>query len=217
MSSSKSYPKRLAIGFLQWAAGGVAAISAYMLQIGTFENWNWFYFCTGALAHVSAGLVALGRFYGAQVDTEKPGPTSKKSVWRFGAASEKHLSQADPDIVRVHRTALRISPVDFAIIESLREVETQRENVRKGVSWTMESRHLERPLAKALDHVPFVDGKEDWSWEAFALSTQALKDAARIEGVPCTHGIDWQGVRRDGAHTELDRKAYPYVRPDILL
>jgi len=247
----KSAKTRLYVGTLQWAAGGVLAISGYMAKIGAFENWDWFLFITGTLAYLSTGLVALGRFFGVQIATnvlvEKPAepaprpepsildtefdsfaevdrrprpsipaaPTRKAFV--FGRTSEKHLAQSDPAIARVHRTGLKLSPIDFALIDSLREVETQRENIRKGVSWTMETRHLERPLAKAIDHVPIVNGHEDWSWEAFEQTTNALKEAARLEGVPCTHGIDWEGVRRDGAHTELDRDVYPYITPDVLL
>lgn len=141
-------------------------------------------------------------------------PKKTQNNFRFSSASERVLSTADADLVRVHRRALTLTTVDFACYESSRSVEKQRENIRKGVSWTMESRHLETP-AKAIDHVPIINGKMDWSFEAFERTTKALKDAARLEGVACTHGIDWKGAKRDGPHTELDRSVYPYTPLDF--
>lgn len=231
-------------GCIQWIATGCGLISVYMIQIGTMAGWDWFVVITGAVGHVSVGLVALARYFGIadavlpdnlqtgyipappvveNIDSLKA-VGQQPSGFAFGPASQQHLEQSSEEIAAVHVLALSISEVDFALIDSKRLTETQRENIRKGVSWSMDSRHLERPLAKAIDHVPWVNGAEDWSWQAFEKSTRAIKRASEILKIPCTHGIDWKGKQRDGAHTELDRDYYPYVQatpeqlqPDINL
>jgi len=137
---------------------------------------------------------------------------AERSGFVFGARSREVLSQARVELQAVHERALEISELDFACYESVRTAEKQRENIEKGVSWTMDSRHLERP-AGAVDHVPLVDGKACWEWWAFEKTTAALKAAAAELGIDCTHGIDWEPPRRDGPHTELDRKTYPKAIP----
>lgn len=60
----------------------------------------------------------------------------------FGKASESNLIGVHPDLVKVVRRALEITPIDFKVIEGCRTVERQRELVKDGASQTMNSRHL---------------------------------------------------------------------------
>ena len=68
--------RSLTVGFVQWLAAGLAALSAYMLTLDTFAEWDWFTVVKGTLAQVSAGLVALGRFLG--LPDPKPEPTPER-------------------------------------------------------------------------------------------------------------------------------------------
>lgn len=182
-----------------FVTGSIAAFAG----AGAIAGWN-----RDQLSAVSSpGVVTSSPAAVFPGDVVKVKPVTSDFV--FGKTSEKHLSEADPDLVEVHRLALQLSPIDFSIIDAGRTPAEQRANIAKGVSWTMNSRHLETP-AKAIDHVPYVGGQADWSVEAFRLTTDAIKDAARMLDVKCTHGIDWKGKKLDGAHTELDRDAYPF-------
>ncbi|MCB5320309.1 M15 family peptidase, partial [Yersinia massiliensis] len=48
----------------------------------------------------------------------------------FGKASESNLIGVHPDLVKVVRRALEITPIDFKVIEGCRTVERQRELVK---------------------------------------------------------------------------------------
>lgn len=152
---------------------------------------------------------------GPVVDVQPPYRPEPRTPWRWGAGSRRHLERARPELVRVFDRALELSPIDFAVIDSVRTYQQQADNVARGVSWTMDSRHRENPCG-ALDHVPIVNGRESWAWEHFEQTTGAIKQAAAELGVTIVCGIDWEPPRRDGAHIELDRKVYPY-KPDVEL
>ena len=79
----------------------------------------------------------------------------------LGAKSRAELQGVDPDLVRVVERAIAITPVDFTVHDGIRTVAEQKRYVAEGVSWTMRSRHLE---GKAVDLVPWINGKPRWEW-----------------------------------------------------
>lgn len=124
---------------------------------------------------------------------------------RFGSISEKNLRGVHPDLVRVVRHALDISPVDIRVIEGLREMERQRQLVRNGSSQTLRSRHL---TGHAVDLAPIINKSIPWQdWQLFELVSLAMKRAAEELSVPIIWGGDWK--MRDGPHYELCRDSYP--------
>lgn len=123
----------------------------------------------------------------------------------FSARSESRLAGVHPDLVRVVRKALTLSPVDFAVIEGLRTTERQAELLKAGASRTMNSRHI---TGHAVDLAPFIAGSIRWDWPPFHQIAKAMKDAAAAEGVAIVWGGDWRSFK-DGPHYELDRKVYP--------
>ncbi len=126
------------------------------------------------------------------------------TAFTFSARSERNLRGVHPDLVRVVRRALQLSPVDFTVVEGLRTKKRQAELVAAGASWTLNSRHL---TGHAVDIAPFIGGTVRWDWPPFRVLSQAMKKAAAELGVPITWGGDWKV--RDGPHFELSRKAYP--------
>lgn len=126
------------------------------------------------------------------------------SGFTFGARSDRNLRGVHPDLVRVVRRALQLSPVDFTVIEGLRTKTRQAELVAAGASWTLNSRHL---TGHAVDIAPFIAGTVRWDWPPFRVLAQAMKKAAAELDVPISWGGDWKV--RDGPHFELSRKAYP--------
>ena len=123
--------------------------------------------------------------------------------------SQRSLSKLQgvhPDLVRVVKRAITLTPVDFSVVEGVRTLAKQREYFLKGKSKTMHSRHL---TGHATDLAPWVDGTIDWSdgphWGQLSL---AVKAAALAEGVPLDWGGDWRTFV-DQPHWELPRGQYP--------
>jgi peptidoglycan L-alanyl-D-glutamate endopeptidase CwlK len=123
--------------------------------------------------------------------------------FRLSRRSLDRLQGVHPDLVRVVQRAIRITPIDFVVLEGLRTEARQRELVAAGASRTMRSRHL---TGHAVDIAPWV-GTVRWDWPLFDQLAPAIKQAASEEGVPVTWGGDWKW--RDGPHWELKRSRYP--------
>ncbi|MDN0093882.1 M15 family metallopeptidase [Yersinia rohdei] len=123
----------------------------------------------------------------------------------FGKASESNLSGVHPDLVKVVRRALELTPIDFKVIEGRRTLDRQRELVRAGASQTMNSRHL---TGHAVDIVPLPDGKVSWEWKYFYPLADAMKQAAAELGIAVEWGGNWTTFK-DGPHFQLPARQYP--------
>ena len=122
----------------------------------------------------------------------------------LGARSLKNLNGVHPDLVRVIKRAIELTPIDFSVIEGLRTVARQRELVAAGASKTMNSRHI---TGHAVDIAPYVGGKVRWDWPLFHQIAPAVKQAAMELGIPIVWGGDWKTFK-DGPHFELERRVY---------
>tara|TARA_R110001632_G_scaffold2379_1_gene10565 strand:- start:163 stop:513 length:351 start_codon:yes stop_codon:yes gene_type:complete len=113
------------------------------------------------------------------------------------------LSGVHPDLVAVVKLAITITEQDFTVIEGIRNINRQRELVKKGASTTMNSRHI---TGHAVDMVPWP---VDWNdLERFEIMSEAMKAAAEELEIPIVWGGDWKSFY-DAPHFELDRKTYP--------
>jgi peptidoglycan L-alanyl-D-glutamate endopeptidase CwlK len=129
------------------------------------------------------------------------------------ASDRLKLTGVHPDLVRVIEQAARITTIPFKITEGLRDIEQQKKNIAKGVSWTLRSRHL---TGHAVDLVPMLDvdgdGKvssaEQYSWPVYYKLAPIIKKAAAEVGVPVEWGGDWS-KNKDGPHWQLPWKQYP--------
>lgn len=102
-------------------------------------------------------------------------------------------------------------PFDITVIESVRTIEKQKENVAKGVSWTMKTKHLRQPdgYSHAVDIAPYP---VDWNnKDRFNTMADHVMKAAKELGIKVRWGGDWNrnGDWRDeksydGPHFELD-------------
>jgi uncharacterized protein YcbK (DUF882 family) len=88
--------------------------------------------------------------------------------FKFSQRSENNLKGVNPDLVKVIRRALEITPVDFIVIEGLRTQARQKEMVATGKSQTMNSRHL---TGHAVDIIPV---NTTWKIEEFTLFSKRL-------------------------------------------
>ncbi|WP_423140165.1 M15 family metallopeptidase, partial [Providencia alcalifaciens] len=73
------------------------------------------------------------------------------SNFKFSQRSENNLKGVNPDLVKVIRRTLEITPVDFIVIEGLRTQERQKQLFAEKKSQTMHSRHL---TGHAVDIIP---------------------------------------------------------------
>ncbi|SSW64303.1 hypothetical protein AVE30378_01005 [Achromobacter veterisilvae] len=127
--------------------------------------------------------------------------------FQLSQRSLDRLAGVHPDLVEIVKLAIQRTAVDFTVVEGLRTVAQQRENVAKGVSQTMASYHLPQAdgLSHAVDLAPLVDGSIPWNnWQAFADLAGVVKACAAELGVPVEWGGDWKTLR-DGPHFQIPR------------
>lgn len=122
----------------------------------------------------------------------------------LNARSEKALVGVHPDLVAVVRRAAEILPGGFIVTEGMRTKERQRELFAKGLSKTLNSRHL---YGLAVDFAPLLDGDVTWKTPAFLPVIKAFRQAAEELGVAVEFGADWKTFK-DYPHVQLSRKVY---------
>lgn len=123
----------------------------------------------------------------------------------LGDKSNARLAGVHPDLVKVVQQAIKISEIDFSVIEGLRTVARQKELVAHGASKTMKSRHI---TGHAVDLAAVIGGQIHWDWPLYSKIAVAMKHAATIVGVPIEWGGDWRTFK-DGPHFQLPWKQYP--------
>ena len=125
--------------------------------------------------------------------------------FRFSEASLKKMDGVHPDLVRVMKRAITLTPIDFKITEGLRSIERQRQLVAAGASKTMKSRHL---TGHAVDVAALIGRNVRWDWPLYAQIAVAVKEAAKQINVPIEWGGDWKTFK-DGPHFQLPWAKYP--------
>lgn len=123
----------------------------------------------------------------------------------LGQRSLDRLNGVHPDLVKVVRRAIQLTPVDFTVLEGLRTVERQKQLVAQGASKTMKSRHI---TGHAVDLAPVIDGEVRWDWPLYKKIAPAIKQAAKEVKVPIEWGGDWLRFK-DGPHWQLPWRKYP--------
>jgi peptidoglycan L-alanyl-D-glutamate endopeptidase CwlK len=127
----------------------------------------------------------------------------------FGAKSKRELLGVHSDLVICTTTTL-LDPAleyDFTVFDGLRTEVEQTENVRRKVSWTMNSMHLPQVdgFAWAVDLVPIINGNLSWdnADEAFKQIADAMFRAAKHHNIEIEWGFKmWQ---KDKPHFQLKR------------
>lgn len=125
--------------------------------------------------------------------------------FKFSQRSENNLKGVNPDLVKIVRRALQLSPVDFGITEGLRTVERQRQLVAAGKSQTMNSRHIS---GHAVDVFAYPTSAGSWEWKYYDQIATAFKQAAKELNIPVEWGGDWKTLK-DGPHFQLPHAKYP--------
>lgn len=126
-------------------------------------------------------------------------------TYYLGARSLLRLRGVHPDLVRVVKHAIKITDVDFTVLEGLRTIERQRQLVNSGASKTMRSRHL---TGHAVDLAPMLGGKVSWDWPLYHRLSGFVFEAAKREGIEIEWGGHWKTFV-DGPHWQLPWAGYP--------
>ena len=123
----------------------------------------------------------------------------------LGSKSQLKLGLVHPDLREVVEAAIKVTTVDFTVLEGLRTLERQRELVASGASTTMNSRHLH---GLAVDLGAMVGGQITWHPKVYNHIADAMLSSATKLGIPVTWGGSWNSFP-DLVHFELNRKFYP--------
>jgi peptidoglycan L-alanyl-D-glutamate endopeptidase CwlK len=129
-------------------------------------------------------------------------------AFELNARSRGNLRHVHPDLVRVVELAAKLANRQFVVIDGARTVAQQRENVRKGASKTMRSRHIiaKNGYSHAVDIVIIENGKV--LWDAYEDVRKPMSQAADELGIPLEWGGSWRSFQ-DTPHYQLPWKDYP--------
>ncbi len=130
-------------------------------------------------------------------------------MFKLSTKSLAKLKGVHPDLVKVVKRAIELTPIDFSITCGVRTIEEQKVLVATGKSQTMNSRHLPGAdgLGYAVDFAAWPDGKVSWELKYYREIAKAFKAAAKELKIPIVWGGDWKSFI-DGPHIELDRTVY---------
>lgn len=130
----------------------------------------------------------------------------KINMFNFSKRSINNLKGVHPHLVEVITEALKLTEVDFVVIEGVRSLEDQKKHFSSGSSKTMNSLHLPQQdgYAHAVDLAAYVDGTISWDWKYYEKINEAVQKAATKLHTQITWGGTWKTLR-DGPHFELTR------------
>lgn len=123
----------------------------------------------------------------------------------LGSKSLAKLNGVHPDLVKVVTAAIKLSEVDFTVLEGLRTLTRQKQLFAAGATKTLNSRHL---TGHAVDLGALIGGTVRWDFPLYTVISKAMKQASRDLGIPITWGGDWRTFK-DGPHYELPWSKYP--------
>jgi peptidoglycan LD-endopeptidase CwlK len=109
------------------------------------------------------------------------------------------------DLAIIVEKAITLSTVDFSVIEGVRTKARQQQLLEANATQTLNSRHL---TGHAVDLVPLLNGKADWSWPLYDQIALAMKESAKSLALHIEWGGDWETFK-DGAHFQLPWDKYP--------
>lgn len=144
---------------------------------------------------------------------------------RFSQRSLNNLEGINPQLRKVLDLAIERAgsnpSLDFAVIQGVRSKEEQRKNVAKGVSQTMNSRHIEEcPIddnvcfGNAVDILPTsIKAGMNWEPKYFRPVLELIYQCGQELGIKLRFGNNWQnnpslpytGKFPDWPHVEIPR------------
>jgi peptidoglycan L-alanyl-D-glutamate endopeptidase CwlK len=114
-------------------------------------------------------------------------------IFSLGQTSRSRLAGVHPDLVAAVERAIALTTQDFTVMQGLRSMEAQKRCVAGGVSRTLNSKHLVQAdgFGHAVDLVPWIEGKAQWSWPGCCAVAAAMRLAAAERRLPLRWGGVW--------------------------
>ena len=126
---------------------------------------------------------------------------------KLGRKSKINLSSGlDYRLVHIACEVSKLDcPCDWTVFETRRTLETQKEYVKKGVSKTLNSRHIpdSKGIVRAMDIVPYVNGRNTWEEKYFPKLIKLFKKVAeKLYPNQIEFGYDWTSFQ-DMPHIQI--------------
>jgi len=138
------------------------------------------------------------------------------------ALSERSLSRLEGvnrELVNVVTDAIKISTIDFGVVQGLRTPAEQAALVAKGASKTMKSKHLD---GLAVDLMAYLNGRASWELTLYDNIADAMRKAAIANNLPLRWGAawhkpltEWDGSAEDLMNEYIDLRRSQGKRPFI--
>ena len=115
-----------------------------------------------------------------------------------------NLQNVHPDLVTVVKQAAELNPQAGAVvIQGGRTLAQQKRNIAKGVSWTLNSKHLKQKTGyyHAVDIAIIRKGRLINDLREYDDFASTMKKVAKVNNVCIIYGGDWRV--RDGYHYEI--------------
>lgn len=125
-------------------------------------------------------------------------------MFKLGKRSNSRLLGVNPILAFAVTEAIKITKIDFSVFEGVRTKRRQKLLVKRGVSWTMKSRHLS---GNAVDLVVYKNNKLSWSIQGhsdYELLAEAMKTVIKRYDLPIEWGKDLWG--KDYYHWQIHSK-----------
>ena len=119
-------------------------------------------------------------------------------MFQLGKRSQEKLEQANSDLYKLVSIAIKTSPIDFSVIESVRDERSQNEAYNSGYSMLRypNSKHNSNP-SNAVDIIPYP---VDWTYiDRFKQLGKHIKQVAKRLNIDIEWGGDWRTFK-DYAH-----------------
>jgi peptidoglycan L-alanyl-D-glutamate endopeptidase CwlK len=143
-------------------------------------------------------------------------------TWKLDAMGEKRLATVRPELQKLTRLAVLLSPKPFTIVQGQRTASQQRVLYNQGrttpgkiVTYTLNSKHLG---GRALDFAAIDKGGHiSWDEDLYPEIAAAFQAASKQLGIGITWGGEWRS--KDLGHIELnpERNVNIDPKPDTAL
>ena len=141
-------------------------------------------------------------------------------AYKLSTRSQERLMGIEPELKEVVYEAIKVTKIDFGVIEGLRTEEKQKQLVESGASQTMKSKHLE---GRAVDLMAYVGGRGSWELNVYDEIADAMKEAAVKVDVAVRWGAawtvtdirEWEGTMEDAMNSYIDTRRSQGRRPFI--
>ena len=141
-------------------------------------------------------------------------------AYKLSTRSQERLMGVEPELKEVVYEAIKVTKIDFGVIEGLRTEEKQKQLVESGASQTMKSKLLE---GRAVELMAYIGGRGSWELNVYDEIADAMKEAAVKVDVAVRWGAawtvtdirEWEGTMEDAMNSYIDTRRSEGRRPFI--